>query len=72
MFILVAGDVKYRFASYYMDHMVLQKAPQKAVIWGFANETADTSVPINLCLYRSNDVDRQHFSGHFSNSGTMI
>ncbi|KAG9348532.1 hypothetical protein JZ751_002268, partial [Albula glossodonta] len=25
----------FRFASYYGDHMVLQKAPERAVLWGF-------------------------------------
>ncbi|XP_054884535.1 sialate O-acetylesterase [Poeciliopsis prolifica] len=29
------GDGTLRFASYYGDHMVLQKAPQKAVLWGY-------------------------------------
>lgn len=26
---------RFAFASYYNDHMVLQQAPQKAVIWGY-------------------------------------
>jgi len=26
-----------RFASYYADHMVLQKAPQRATVWGYAS-----------------------------------
>uniref|UniRef100_A0A3P9I405 Sialic acid acetylesterase n=1 Tax=Oryzias latipes TaxID=8090 RepID=A0A3P9I405_ORYLA len=29
-------DGSLRFASYYGDHMVLQKAPQRAVLWGYA------------------------------------
>ena len=27
------------FASYYGDHMVLQQAPKRAQIWGYANLT---------------------------------
>ncbi|KAJ8280938.1 hypothetical protein GJAV_G00061280 [Gymnothorax javanicus] len=26
---------EFRFASYYGDHMVLQKAPERAVLWGY-------------------------------------
>ncbi|KAI1893450.1 hypothetical protein AGOR_G00123850 [Albula goreensis] len=29
---------EFRFASYYGDHMVLQKAPERAVLWGFGAE----------------------------------
>ncbi|TNM93463.1 hypothetical protein fugu_001639 [Takifugu bimaculatus] len=28
-------DAKLRFASYYGDHMVLQKSPESAVLWGY-------------------------------------
>ncbi len=27
----------FRFASYYNDHMVLQQAPKKATVWGYAD-----------------------------------
>ncbi|XP_060901869.1 sialate O-acetylesterase-like [Labrus mixtus] len=27
-----------RFASYYGDHMVLQKSPERAVLWGYGPE----------------------------------
>ncbi|KAF3847947.1 hypothetical protein F7725_020975 [Dissostichus mawsoni] len=27
-----------RFASYYKDHMVLQKSPERAVVWGYGSE----------------------------------
>ncbi|KAK2182434.1 hypothetical protein NP493_354g03011 [Ridgeia piscesae] len=30
-------DSTLRFASYYADHMVLQKAPQRATVWGYAS-----------------------------------
>ena len=29
-----------RFASYYADHMVLQKGPERAAVWGYANAEA--------------------------------
>lgn len=35
-----------RFASYYGDHMVLQKSPEKAVLWGYGPE----GVAITVCL----------------------
>ena len=31
-----------KFANYYQSHMVLQKAPQKAVLWGYASTLGDT------------------------------
>ena len=36
-----------RFANYYQNHMVLQRAPQRAIVWGYA-DTADT--PISLTM----------------------
>lgn len=33
-----------RFASYYGDHMVLQKAPERAVVWGYGPEDAQVIV----------------------------
>ncbi|KAL2096066.1 hypothetical protein ACEWY4_008214 [Coilia grayii] len=35
-----------RFASYYGDHMVLQKAPERAVLWGYG--TDNTTVVVTL------------------------
>ncbi|KAK7474786.1 hypothetical protein BaRGS_00033967 [Batillaria attramentaria] len=32
---------RFAFASYYSDHMVLQQAPQRAVIWGFYPDVGD-------------------------------
>ena len=32
------------FASYYADHMVLQKAPQRATVWGYASADDVNSV----------------------------
>ncbi|KAK1900536.1 Sialate O-acetylesterase [Dissostichus eleginoides] len=43
VFILVAASIHdcdgvLRFASYYKDHMVLQKSPERAVVWGYGSE----------------------------------
>lgn len=32
---------QFSFASYYNDHMVLQQAPQRAVVWGFHPDVGD-------------------------------
>nr|XP_020455900.1 sialate O-acetylesterase isoform X1 [Monopterus albus] len=48
VFILLAtlrdADGSLRFASYYRDHMVLQKSPEKAVLWGYGPEGAQVTV----------------------------
>ncbi len=43
---LYAHAQEFRFASIYQDHMVLQRAPSKAKLWGYAEEGA--SVSLNL------------------------
>jgi sialate O-acetylesterase len=45
MFFLVHGAL--RFANYYQDHMVLQRAPQRAIVWGYV-DTFNT--PIRLTM----------------------
>lgn len=37
-------DGTLRFASYYRDHMVLQKSPEKAVLWGYGPEGAQVTL----------------------------
>ena len=44
---LVLVDGTFRFANYYQDHMVLQRAPQSAVVWGYA-DTFNTPVTLEL------------------------
>ncbi|XP_008279893.1 sialate O-acetylesterase [Stegastes partitus] len=48
IFILLASfhncDGHLSFASYYGDHMVLQKSPDRAVLWGFGPEEAQVTV----------------------------
>ena len=43
--ILVDGGV--RFANYYQDHMVLQRAPQRAVVWGYT-DTFDSPLTLRM------------------------
>lgn len=57
-FILIAsihdceGDLT--FASYYGDHMVLQKSPQRAVLWGYGPECAEVT------LFLSGPITQKH------------
>ncbi|XP_056622150.1 sialate O-acetylesterase [Triplophysa dalaica] len=43
----VLSAEKLRFASYYGSHMVLQKAPAQAVVWGYAEPGAE--IVLSLC-----------------------
>ena len=40
-----------RFANYLQDHMVLQRAPQKAVVWGFGDPKTLTTLTMNGKTY---------------------
>uniref|UniRef100_A0A8C5EK07 Sialate O-acetylesterase-like n=1 Tax=Gouania willdenowi TaxID=441366 RepID=A0A8C5EK07_GOUWI len=40
-------DGRLLFASYYGDHMVLQKSPQRAVVWGYGPEGAKITVSLS-------------------------
>ncbi|XP_069572447.1 sialate O-acetylesterase isoform X1 [Brachyistius frenatus] len=42
-----ACDGNLRFASYYGDHMVLQKSPERAVLWGYGPEGAQITVSLS-------------------------
>ena len=42
---LVHGAV--RFANYYQDHMVLQRAPQRAIVWGYV-DTFNTPITLTM------------------------
>ena len=48
-YVLFVG-ADFSFASYYNDHMVLQKSPMKANIWGYLHNSAvnnEVSVELN-------------------------
>ncbi|KAE8295520.1 Sialate O-acetylesterase [Larimichthys crocea] len=51
VFILVASvhssDGNLSFASYYGDHMVLQKSPERAVLWGYGPEGTQVTVHLS-------------------------
>ncbi|KAJ4942114.1 hypothetical protein JOQ06_011982 [Pogonophryne albipinna] len=52
VFILVAASIQdcdgvLRFASYYQDHMVLQKSPERAVVWGYGSEGAQVKFTLS-------------------------
>jgi sialate O-acetylesterase len=40
-----------RFANYIQDHMVLQRAPQKAIVWGFGDASKLTTLRMNDKIY---------------------
>lgn len=42
-----ASDGTFRFASYYGNHMVLQKAPERAVLWGYGPVDAKVTVSLS-------------------------
>ena len=42
----------FAFATYYNDHMVLQQAPQQAVIWGIYPDVGDRLiVKVNIVIW---------------------
>ncbi|KAK2169934.1 hypothetical protein NP493_1171g00022 [Ridgeia piscesae] len=50
-----------RFASYYADHMVLQKAPQRATVWGYASaDDVGSYVTVQLISGRDLTVVSTH------------
>jgi sialate O-acetylesterase len=40
-----------RFANYIQDHMVLQRAPQRAIVWGFGDSSTITTLTIHDKIY---------------------
>jgi sialate O-acetylesterase len=40
-------DGVFRFANYYQDHMVLQRAPQQAIVWGYV-DTFNTLITLTM------------------------
>ena len=57
---LVHGAI--RFANYYQDHMVLQRAPQQSIVWGYSD---DFDTPITLSI---NDKVYQTMSSSISSA----
>ena len=42
---------EFSFASYYGDHMVLQKAPQRAIVWGYHPDPGNRII-VQVCVWR--------------------
>ena len=42
-----------RFANYIQDHMVLQRAPQRAIVWGFGDPSTLTILRMNDKIFRT-------------------
>lgn len=42
--VILCADAELQFASYYGDHMVLQKSPERAVLWGYGPQGARVTV----------------------------
>jgi len=41
----------FSFASYYQDHMVLQKEPHKAIVWGYGTPGATVIIILDEDAY---------------------
>jgi hypothetical protein len=47
----LSGNGVPRFANYFQDHIVLQRAPQKALVWGYEDSNQLTTLRINNQMY---------------------
>ena len=62
LLIEVVAQTDFDFASYYADNMVLQKAPVRAVLWGYANQSDIGSV-VTVDIDGANQVTGEVFQG---------
>ena len=53
IFIIAGNTGVFKLASYYGDHMVLQRAPKRAVIWGYAGYMTFNS---NIYILFNNNI----------------
>jgi hypothetical protein len=44
---MLQGNGIPRFANYIQDHMVLQRAPQRAIVWGYGDASTLITLTIN-------------------------
>jgi sialate O-acetylesterase len=51
LFLVIQCNGAPRFANYYQDHMVLQRAPQKAVVWGYGDASKLTTLRMGTKIY---------------------
>jgi sialate O-acetylesterase len=47
----IVGNAALRFANYIQDHMVLQRAPQRSIVWGYGDASKLTTLRINDKIY---------------------
>ncbi|CAF3960252.1 unnamed protein product, partial [Adineta steineri] len=57
-FYIIQTNGALRFANYYQDNMVLQRAPQRAVVWGFGDTNVLTTLSINNKIYETMSEDK--------------
>jgi len=50
---IVQGNGAPRFANYIQDHMVLQRAPQTAIVWGYGDPSTLTILKMNDQIYKT-------------------
>ncbi len=48
---MIEGNGVLSFANYVQDHMVLERAPQRAIVWGFGDPSALTNLTVNDKTY---------------------
>jgi len=76
MHVCVEGDL--RFASYYGDHMVLQKSPERAVLWGRGPEGAQVTLTlsgpstqnVSVCTVKNGECT--HFNNNNNHHSSFI
>jgi sialate O-acetylesterase len=51
--LIIQGHGALRFANYFQDNMVLQRAPQRAVVWGYGDTLVQTTLWINNKFYHT-------------------
>ncbi|CAF1652212.1 unnamed protein product [Adineta ricciae] len=61
--LIVQIDGVPRFANYYQDHMVLQREPQRALVWGYGDANKLTSLKIGGKTYET--VSRSESADNF-------
>jgi sialate O-acetylesterase len=63
---MIEGNGAPRFANYIQDHMVLQRAPQRAIVWGYGDSNTLTILTMNNKIYttisRSESANAQNES----------
>ena len=50
---VILGNGMPRFANYFQDHMVLQRAPQRPIVWGFGDQGVVTTLELDGKIYRT-------------------